>query len=133
MRFNNVYVSSRDQNWFNFLLSFKIIKHINPGGNFTLRHEEPLESLARPDFIFIEQTAPEKINPVYAFFVVELLLNKTAKKKIDDKHIGKVIYCNQEILICNPTREFIISAVSNLYDIMFIKTVAIKQEKKQDP
>ena len=107
---------------------------MNPIGNLTMRHEDPLESRARPDFIFIEKTAPVNINPVYASFVVELLLsNPTQKKTIDDKHIGKVIYYNEEILLCNPTREFIISAVSNLHDIMFIKTEAIKQEKKEDP
>ena len=131
MKLNNyVYVSNRDQNLCNFLLSFKIIERMKPSGNLIMRHEEPLESLSRPDFIFIEKTAPVKINPVYASFVVELMLSKTEKKTIDDKHIGKVIHYNSEILICNPTREFIISAVSNLYDIMFIKTEAIKQEKK---
>lgn len=114
-----------------FLLSFKIVRRIKPSDNFIMRHENSLESLARPDFIFIEKTAPVKINPVYASFVVELLFNKTTKKKIDDKHIGKVIHYNQEILICNPTREFIISAVSNLYDIMFIKTESKKQESYQ--
>lgn len=92
-----------------------------------MRHEKRLKSLARPDFIFVEKTAPKNINPIYASFVVELLFNN---ETIDNKHIGKVIYYNQEILICNPTREFIISAVSNLHDIMFIKTVAIKQKKK---
>ena len=94
-----------------------------------MRHEQRLKSLERPDFIFVEKTAPKKINPIYASFVVELLFNN---EKIDNKHIGKVIYYNQEILICNPTREFIISAVSNLHDITFIKTEVKKQKTEKD-
>ena len=98
------------------LLSFKIIKHIKPSGEFIMRQE-----LKSPDFMFVEKTAPKNINPIYSSFVLVL------SKYIDDKHIGKVIHYNQEILICNPTREFIISAVSNLHEIMFIKTEAAKK------
>lgn len=88
-----------------------------------MRYEQRLESLSRPDFIFVEKTAPKNINPIYASFVLVL------SKYIDDKPIGKVMHYNQEILICNPTREFIISAVSNLHEIMFIKTEANKHHQ----
>lgn len=92
-----------DQSLYNSLLSPKIIECIGLRDEFiTMRQQE---SLSRPDFMFVEKNAPKNINPIYSSFVLELL---ELGKNIEDKHIGKLIHYNREILSCNPTREFII-------------------------
>lgn len=84
---------------------------------FQLRHEVTLDSEKKPDYIFIKDTASYKTNLIYASFVVELQV-----KTINDEHIGKMLRYNEEVLYCNPARQFVISVLTNLEDIILIKS-----------
>lgn len=91
-----------------------------------MRHEEMTELERRPDFTFTKKSAPEKLYLYYAGFVVELMV-----KKLDDNHKGKLMVYNQEILNTNPCREYVISVLSNLDDMLLLKST-IKLAKKNE-
>lgn len=87
-------------------------------GIFALRHEQILkESGRKPDYIFIKRSGPHKINLFYASFVVELMV-----KTLDYDHMGKTVLYNEEVLLSNPCRQFIISVLTNLLDMVLIKS-----------
>lgn len=69
----------------------------------------------RPDFVFIKKGEPVSTNFIYT--IVELQLGT-----INDDHKGRVMMYNKLVLYEVPTREFIISAVSNLSEFILIKT-----------
>lgn len=56
---------------------------------------------------------------VYAWFVIEIML---AKNNFDRKHTAKTKRSNEEILLANPRREFVISILTNLDTAMLIKS-----------
>lgn len=92
-----------------------------------MRHESNLSSNMRPDFIFIKASAPNEINLLYASFVVEIQSNL---KTLDDEHLGKLVLYNEEVLNSNPSRIFVTSVLTNLRDMVVIKSESISQESQ---
>lgn len=83
-----------------------------------MRHEVTLDSQRRPDYIFIKISEPDEINLLYACFMVELMVGKS----LDKKHMGKLMLYNEDVLNANPSREFIISVLTNLNDMLLLKS-----------
>lgn len=68
----------------------------------------------RPDLIVVEEF---KEHLVYALFVVEIQL-----KENDNDHIIQTLKYNEEILLANPRRQFIISILTTLEKTMLMKS-----------
>ena len=83
-----------------------------------MRNEKIVESGRRPDFIFIYKSGTHKINLLYASFVVEILIADVS----DKNHLGKLVLYNEEVLNSNPRRPFIISVLTNLNDLVLVKS-----------
>lgn len=104
-------------------------------GDFVLIHEHKNLILnKRPDFSFAKKSNYNSL--VYAPFLVELQIND-----FDNKHLGKVMGYNTEILKFNPKRQFIISVLTNMKQIKLIRTerslknpkeITNKQSEPQD-
>ena len=90
-----------------------------------MRHEEMTELDRKPDFTFTKKSAPKKLNLYYACFVVELMV-----KNLDYIHMGKLIVYNEEVLNANPSRKYIISVLTNLDDMLLLKS-EIRLDKKR--
>ena len=69
----------------------------------------------RPDFIFVKKDWPLK--SAFCSFAVELQLGE-----IDKEHLGRIKSYNKHVLESAPMRSFIISAVSNLEEMVLFKT-----------
>lgn len=50
---------------------------------------------------------------------------------LDKKHKGKLMLYNEEILNSNPSRQFIISVLSNLNDMILLKTKVVPSTDEQ--
>lgn len=82
---------------------------------YQLSHENrELIRTKRPDFAFFLKNKP---HPLYAPFVVELQVGN-----FDNEHKAKVIRYNLSILEVHTHRKFIISVLTNLENMLFIKT-----------
>lgn len=90
-------------------------------------NHESVANSARPDFLFFGHDF-SFTSSLYASFVVELMLNKYNPAKpdkegtLDNQHKGKVCKYNLNILNYNKRREFVVSAVTDLMNIVFIKS-----------
>lgn len=117
---------NRQFNWSNELFFLKIVKKLGlKNDKFEFRKEKAFKSERRPDFVVIKHSEIGNINLLYASFVVELQVGK----KLDDEHKGKLVMYNEEVLNSNPCRKFITSVLTNLQDMVLIKSEMVTEDQ----
>lgn len=98
-----------------------IMKLIMANTTNQLLHEKPILNFGQhADFAVVKKERPDYA-PEFCMFVIELQLGP-----LDNTHKGKVIMYNRYILDTRPTRVFIVSVLTNLTELILIKTERAK-------